>query len=78
MDFVLVSFDTERDTPTALAAYRNRQSLDPAQWCLLRGRPEDVRELAAVLGISYAQDPRGQFMHSNILTLLDGVAGVSS
>lgn len=69
--FVLVSFDTELDTPAALAAYRERHSLDPARWCLLTGRAEDVRELAAVLGISYAKDVRGQFMHSNILSLLD-------
>lgn len=69
--FALVSFDPEHDTPAALAAYRERQSLDPARWCLLTGRADDVRELAAVLGISYAKDVRGQFMHSNILTLLD-------
>jgi protein SCO1/2 len=71
VDFVLVSFDTERDTPEALAAYRARQSLDPARWCLLTGRPDDVQDLAAVLGIQYSKDARGQFMHSNILSLLN-------
>jgi protein SCO1/2 len=77
VDFVLVSFDTERDTPEALAAYRARQSLDPARWCLLTGRPDDVRDLAAILGIRYAKDARGQFMHSNVLTLLDRNGEVS-
>lgn len=71
VDFVLVSFDTERDTPEALAAYRIRQSLDPARWCLLTGRPDDVRDLAAILGIRYSKDARGQFMHSNVLSLLN-------
>ena len=77
VDFVLVSFDTERDTPEALAAYRARQSLDPTRWCLLTGHPDDVRDLAAILGIRYAKDARGQFMHSNVLTLLDRNGEVS-
>src|SRR5262249_31549285 len=37
--FVLVTFDTERDTPAALAEYRKIQEL-PANWSLLRGAPD--------------------------------------
>ena len=68
--FVLVSFDTERDTPAALAEYRKNHDL-PANWTLLRGTPDDVLELAALLGVKFKEDARGQFAHSNILTVLD-------
>ena len=67
---VLVSFDTERDTPAALAAYRERASLD-ASWTLLRGDKNAVQELAMLLGVKFKQDARGQFAHSNLLTVLN-------
>jgi len=69
--FVLISFDTERDTPPALAAYRERQQLPRDRWTLLHGRPDDVLELAALLGVKYKQDARSQFSHSNIITVLN-------
>jgi protein SCO1 len=71
VDFVLVSFDTKRDTPEALAAYRAKEKLATGRWTLLRGESDDVRELAALLGVNYAADSRGQFAHSNIITLLN-------
>ena len=68
--FVLVTFDSERDTPEALAAYRKAHGL-PSNWTLLRGAPDDVLELAALLGMKYKKDLRGQFAHSNVITILD-------
>ena len=68
--FVLVSFDPDRDTPAALAEYRKNHDL-PANWTLLRGTPDDVLELAALLGVKFKKDVRGQFAHSNILTILN-------
>jgi cytochrome oxidase Cu insertion factor (SCO1/SenC/PrrC family) len=41
------------------------------RWTLLRGGADDVRELAALLGVNYAEDARGQFAHSNLITLLN-------
>lgn len=67
--FVLVSFDSERDTPSALAAYRRLHQLAP-NWELLRGAADDVQELGALLGVKYKKDARGQFAHSNLITLL--------
>ena len=69
--FVLVSFDSDRDTPEVLRAYRDRQELDPATWTLLRGSPDDVLELAALLGIKFKKDPQGQFAHSNVISVLN-------
>ena len=69
--FTLVTFDPKRDTPEALAEYRRVRNLPAEQWTLLRGEPEDVQELAALLGVRYKQDARGQFAHSNIITVLN-------
>jgi protein SCO1/2 len=69
--FVLISFDSERDTPKALRAYRETRKLPEGQWTLLHGRAEDVRELALVLGVKYRQDTNGQFSHSNLITILN-------
>lgn len=68
--FVLVSFDPARDTPAALKAYRAKASLD-AGWTLLHGDAEAVQELAMLLGVKYKQDARGQFSHSNLITVLN-------
>ena len=71
VDFALVSFDSARDTVEALAAFRKRVGLAVSRWSLLRGEADDVRELAALLGINYVPDARGQFAHTNVLTLLN-------
>ena len=68
--FVLVSFDTARDTPAALHAYRERMKLD-GQWTLLHGDTASVQELAMLLGVKFKQDARGQFSHSNLITVLN-------
>jgi protein SCO1/2 len=69
--FILISFDPDRDTVEALHAYRLRRGLDPNRWTLLRGESAAVAELAGQLGMKYRKGARGQFGHSNILTLLD-------
>ncbi len=68
--FVLVTFDSARDTPAALKAYRERMALDGA-WTLLHGADADVQELAMLLGVKYRQDANGQFSHSNLITVLN-------
>ena len=42
-----------------------------SNWTLLRGAPNDVLELAALLGVKFKKDLGGQFAHSNIITVLD-------
>ncbi len=71
VDFLLVSIDAKRDTPAELAAFREKRQLARKRWTLLRGDPDDVRELAALLGVNYAEDARGQFAHTNLITLLN-------
>ena len=69
--FTMVSFDTARDTPAALAEYRRAWNLPADNWTLLSGSADDVLELAALLGVKYKQDADGQFAHSNVITVLD-------
>lgn len=77
VDFLLVSLDPARDSPEALAAFREKRQLARERWTLLRGREDDVRELAALLGVNYAPDARGQFAHTNLLTLLNAEGEIS-
>lgn len=73
--FVLVSFDESRDTPEALRAYRERANLD-SSWVLLRGGASDVQELAMLLGVKFQRDARGQFAHSNLITVLNAAGEI--
>lgn len=73
--FVAVSFDPQRDTPAKLAAYAKQRGLDAARWTLLQGEEDDVEELAAVLGMRFRPTGTGDFVHTNLITVLgpDGV-----
>jgi protein SCO1/2 len=68
---VLVSMDPARDTPKALQAVVQKRRLDTARWTLAAPRAQDVRDIAAVLGIRYRQLADGEFNHSSALVLLD-------
>lgn len=69
--FTLVTFDTQRDTPAALAQYRQAHNLPLAHWALLHSQPDDVQELALLLGLKFKADANGQFSHSNVITILN-------
>src|SRR5262249_34347166 len=67
----LISFDPARDTPQVLAHVRKERGLDPARWTLARPDPQDVRTIAALLGIRYRALADGDFNHTTVLVLLD-------
>jgi protein SCO1 len=69
--FVLVTLDPERDTPERLAEYAQGARLTGDRWTLLHGDPGDILELAALLGVQYRRLADGEFVHSNLLTVLD-------
>ncbi len=68
--FVLVTVEPARDTPGVLSAYSARMHLDLLSWWLLSGHPDDVLELATLLGITYKRDQSGGFIHSHVITVL--------
>lgn len=68
---VLVSLDPERDTPEKLQELAQQHGIADTRWHFLRAAPNDVRELAALLGIRYRQLPSGDILHSPLIALLD-------
>jgi protein SCO1/2 len=68
---VLASMDAVRDEPAALAAFARRHALPKERYTLLQGDSFAVRELAAVLGVRFAEIEGGDFSHSNQIALLD-------
>jgi protein SCO1/2 len=70
VEFLLVTFDTERDTVEKLHAYRQQRRLGN-NWRLLRGKTDDVAELAALLGVKFKKEASGEYSHSNLITVLN-------
>ena len=74
--FVLVSIDPERDTEGRLKEFMTGSRLDPARYTLLRGSDADLLELAAALGVRYRKVENGEFVHSNVITVLDAEGNI--
>lgn len=53
MNFVVVSLDPTSDTPREWQAFRRAKKLERANWHFIRGRAQDTRLLARLLGIGY-------------------------
>ncbi len=70
VNFVLISFDTKRDTPARLKAFANEMNLNK-DWVLLHGNDEAVRTLSVLLNVQYEKDSDGNFSHSNLVSVLD-------
>lgn len=68
---LLVSFDGAHDSPEVLAGIAKARELDTSRWSLARGSDDDVRQIAAVLGVSYRALPSGAFEHDSVITVLD-------
>ncbi len=69
--FTLVSIDPARDTPERLRVFAEGSRLDAGRWTLLTAGDDELLELAAVLGVRYRRISETDFMHSNVLTVLD-------
>lgn len=68
---VLVSMDPEHDDPAAMRAVVDKHGLD-ARWTLGAVPADDVRPVAAALGVRYRPLPEGGFAHTSVITLVDG------
>jgi protein SCO1/2 len=67
--YALVSLDPERDDPERLAAFAEKTGLQG--WTLMRAEQGAVRELAAALGIRFRRISDSDFIHTNLLSVLD-------
>ena len=70
INFLLVSFDAERDNPAQLKKFAETYNLDK-NWTLLHGNEDAVRTLSVLLNVQYIKDAEGNFSHSNIISVLD-------
>ena len=70
VNFLLVSFDVERDTPDRLKYFATKSGLNK-NWTLLHGSEDAVRTLSVLLNVQYEKDAEGNFSHSNIVSVLD-------
>ena len=70
VNFLLVSFDSQRDTPSQLQKFAKQMDLD-SNWILLHGSDEAVRTLSVLFNVQFEKDAEGNFSHSNMITVLD-------
>jgi len=69
--FVLFSLDPGRDTRAELVRFAERHALDRSRWTLLASSEEDMRTLAAVLGVRFRPDAGGEIAHSAVIVVAD-------
>ncbi len=74
---LMITIDPERDTSAVLARLANARRIDLKRWTLARVLDDDVRVLAAALGVQYRKLPNGEYNHTSVLTLVSstGVLG---
>ena len=65
-----ITFDPERDTPEALAAYASQWKADPNTWHFLTGPVADVRKVCALFGVEYFPD-EGLMNHTLRTAVID-------
>ena len=71
VSFVLVSIDPAVDTPARLREFAAQKKLTEGRWRLLNGNATMVEDLAAVLGFKYRKTTSTDYVHSNMITVLD-------
>lgn len=69
--FVMLTLDPARDSPQALRRFGSERHLDSTRWRLLTASEDDVRDLAAVLGVRYAPAPSNEIVHSSLVLAID-------
>jgi protein SCO1/2 len=70
VNYLLVSFDSQRDLPEQLKKFANANQLNN-NFTLLHGDENAVRTLSVLLNVQFEKDAEGNFSHSNIISVLD-------
>lgn len=71
VQFILVSFDPQKDTPKVLADFAAKKKLS-TRWSLLTSHSDkEPREIANLLGIKYKKVEGGDYDHSFVISVLD-------
>jgi protein SCO1/2 len=75
---LMVSFDSVRDTPEVLRAFRSEHHIEGANWLIARTSSGDVRALAAALGIQFRELEDHSYSHSALISVTDRAGTVRS
>lgn len=75
--FVLVSLDPSRDTYLDMKKFGQVKGLDFSKWSLLTGSADSVLQLAVSLGIKYKKEVDGNYVHSNLIIVLDKYGNIT-
>lgn len=70
VNYLLISFDSERDLPDELKKFANGYALNE-NWTLLHGSENAIRTLSVLLNVQFQKNAEGNFSHSNIISVLD-------
>lgn len=70
VNFVVLSFDSKRDTPKNLKKFADKNKLGK-NFYLLNGSDDSILEIASLLGIKYSKTDDGEFSHTNKIILLN-------
>lgn len=71
VQFLLVSFDVERDRPERLREFAERYQPDFSSLAFATGRSQEIARLTQALYTYYRKTPSGQFEHNSVIALLD-------
>lgn len=66
----LFSFDSDYEKPETLSHFKKMRKLG-SNWEVMKSDADTVAELAAALGVRYKKLPKGEFIHSNSIFLVD-------
>jgi protein SCO1/2 len=73
VQLVTISFDPERDTPAAMAAWLAEQGADPAIWNAATGDPEKLKNvIGGGFGVYYGTTEEGELAFDPAYVLVDG------
>lgn len=67
-----VGFDTENDTPEAMADFAKRMEVNLPKWDFVSSDPETIKKLSKDLGFVYLPAEEGGFNHMTQTTFVDG------
>lgn len=66
----LFSFDSNRESKESLTKFAEEKKFSE-RWSIHSAKSADVAELAGALGVQYKQLPSGDFIHANVIFLLN-------
>lgn len=69
--FSLVTLDPLRDNFETLKKYMKEKNIDYDNWSLFVSSEKETLELAISLGIKYKKENDGNYIHSNLILLID-------